>query len=263
MRTLALITSVGPQANIEWFRKSAMSVKGIQTEVEWLIAAPNSIRKEVESVLRQESLSATVTTMLTNNIALARNTLINQTDANYIMQFDADDALVGVGVDELVRKVSSEGRVWGAAPYISFDEETSPSPSLIQPHTSMVSFPEGVVPLTHFSYVRGETRDEIPFGSIAIHPGSCIVRRSAFMDVGGYDQTLGNRWEDYVPFMHLNKSHEGAWSSIPTLLYRQSDSSTTGAVLNDDEIAYLDSYLQEQESLELKGNPWPLALRQR
>jgi glycosyltransferase involved in cell wall biosynthesis len=248
MKTLALITSVGPNVNLDWFRMTARSVNTTTSQLEWRIAAPHSVAKEIDKITSEEvdpSIPVYIKVMHTANIAFARNSIIQETHANYIMQFDADDMLIGTGVDILLNKISQENAGWGAAPLCDFDEHTSPVHD--PPSKDMLTFENDVIPLNFFPKIRKRTKNMIPMGSVSVHPGACIVRRMYFIKAGGYDMNLGNRWEDYVPFVRINSVMEGTWSSVPVFLYRKNDESITAGDLTDDAIEFYDRYLDEVE----------------
>lgn len=65
--------------------------------------------------------------------------------------------------------------------------------------------------------------------------------------VGGYDDCLGNMFEDYIPWMLLSVGNEGAWSPLPSLLYRKHDDNYTKKP-NIDAKA-IDKYVTEMEDL--------------
>lgn len=239
---LSLLTSVGPKANLDWLALSAQSVDTVLGSTEWLVAAPPSISREVQKVVGGR---ATVCTMHTGNVAVARNSLLKKASGKYIMQFDADDLLCGIGVKVLLEKISKGGFFWGGSPLVDFDEHTSPIGQT--PKKEHLSFEGNVIPKNRVAEIRSELLDVYPAGSVSVHPGASIFSRQAFIAVGGYDEEMGNRWEDYVPFFKMSKLYEGAWSPIPSLVYRRSQSSTTATPLSDAEVEH---YIQRLDELE-------------
>ena len=249
MRSLALLTSIGPNMNLDWFRLSVRSVKTVQTPIHWLIGAPHEVSQDVERVIREEgadeSVQIDLSTMHTGNIAYVRNTLAKKALSTYVMQFDCDDVLVGAGVDLLVEKTSSRGMKWGGSPIVDFNEETSPVHPV--PDMSRLRFRDGVIPRKNIPETRRALRHLTPVGVGVVHPGACIIRKDQYSLVGGHDEVLGNRWEDYTPFVALSTMSEGAWTSIPSMLYRNSPTSILGTPVPDTSHEYYDDYLTRFE----------------
>ena len=82
-----------------------------------------------------------------------------------------------------------------------------------------------------------------------IHPGSCIFNREMFLLLGGQDEWLGNLWEDYIPLMLFSMAYDGAWSSIPTLIYRKHDNSLIAAEVSPESEKWYDEYLCSIEDM--------------
>ena len=232
---------------MSWFRQAARSVTTLGTQTHWLIAAPPNLDKEVRRIVSEETegsgVKVDISTRNTPNVAKVRNDLARRTDANYVMHFDADDLLSAIGIDTLVTRISESSMVWGAAPVMDFNEKTSPT----FPAPDNLIFEDGVIPRGFVSFSRRDTTKVLPVGIPSIVGAASICRRDVFLSLGGHDEFLGNRWEDYIFLAYLSEREEGVWSPMPGYIYRKSPNSSTSGELTDAYMEQQDRYLRAME----------------
>lgn len=217
-----LVTIISPCFNQERFIESTIASVRLQTERRWelLVSDDGSSDRSVAVAIAAATGDERVRVLELphRGVNHARNAGLAQASiaTRYLLFLDADDELEAVMLERCVHELESGSRLSMVHSLVSFIDEAgrvlARTPGMHPRYA-----PDG-----WRVRVLEDAERETPIASIlalaGIIPSCSMIRRSAFVAAGGWDETFGQGFEDTDLFLRL--ALEGPVHQIPERLVR-------------------------------------------
>jgi GT2 family glycosyltransferase len=201
------VTIISPCFNQGRFVESTIASVRLQTDRRWeLIVVDDGSSDQsvaVATTAGEGDARVSVLEMPHRGVSHARNAGLARASAasRYLLFLDADDVLEPSMLESFVRELDSDPRLSMVHGLLSFIDETGRT----LPGTPGMH-PRRVPDRWRVRELQDADR-ETPFASIlalaGIIPSCSVMRRSAFVAVGGWDETFGQGFEDTDLFLRL------------------------------------------------------------
>lgn len=161
------------------------------------------------------------------NVAATRNQLLAVGHSDYVIQLDADDLWVPGALAMMKRKLdctpevaAAHGRHLKTDPTAEFIVEVPPTWRFIFPDD--VARPGALATRRHEVTQAGRKfhRDPDYVAVYPIHPSAGLFRRTAVEEAGGWDEELGNYFEDSILVAKIQAMHSWYVNTAPAMFYR-------------------------------------------
>jgi hypothetical protein len=166
-------------------------------------------------------------TTASTNVAATRNQLLAAGGGDYVIQLDADDLWVPSGLarmkgqlDRAPEVAAAHGRHLKVDPTAEIVVEVPPTWRFVFPgHLAR----PGALAVRRAQITRSGRafhRDPDYVAVYPIHPSAGLFRRSAVEEAGGWDEKLGNYFEDSILAAKIQAKHSWHVDTAPVMLYR-------------------------------------------
>lgn len=205
--------------------------------VEWVIACDGVTPAEISDYVGVSDRSTRIVVLDSpagprTGPARTRNRALAVASAPILGALDSDDILIPEGMAFLYRRITTTKAMWVAGGMVIIDVEGHRKLDGTPIHLSeRVRTPRNVL-INYF-----EKHGHFPWHSTGTFARTDIIRA-----VGGWDESVTfARAEDFAMWARVTKSHQGLWSNLPVVAYRENPDSITHTEQWDrfENIAYL------------------------
>lgn len=239
--TVTAVTPIKPGADLGLLRLAVTSaLTALGTTFQWRFACAPDDEEAVVALAEELGLDHAGIVTDSKNVAATRNLLAAMGTGDYLLQLDADDQYAPGGLAQMKFQLDIDpGLV--AAHGRAMDTDAEGLSVVFDPPGWWNTFNENVAIPGDLAARRAELhhaqkvwyRAPACLATYPIHPGAGLFRREAVLEVGGWDETCGNYFEDTLLVAKLQARH--AWfitNGAVVLLYRKHMSgSLTGRFL--------------------------------
>lgn len=260
--TVTAITPIKPGADIGLLHDALAAARTSLAEpFQWRFACAADDLEAVTAMMEDlheagTFLDADGFLTTSKNVAATRNRLAEMGSGDYLMQLDADDLYAPGGLAQMKWQLDRR-HACVAAHGRAVDMDSTGSSVIFDPPAWWNTFTEDVARPGELAARRADIGRawqawmQIP-GYVAcypMHPGAGLYRRTAVIDVGGWDEELGNYFEDTVLTAKLQARH--SWHvthGTIVLLYRRDQAgSLTGRAIDHEAWNTLDAIARAHE----------------
>jgi glycosyltransferase involved in cell wall biosynthesis len=247
MSLVSVITTIKDHPDYEWLTRASMIARVNSCPIQWIVVASPEEHERLNEMLDFDPIYVPVEVESTKNVAAARNAGLKQASGAYVMQFDADDIPLPLGVSMVLDAIEKKETLWGGA--VAIDYAQDETPDFVFPD-AWKDFSDGLILPGDFRKFRKEVQSSsdgrFPVGMYPAHPSSCLVNTNLALMIGGWDESMPIL-EDYGFIGRVAALTEGVWVREPAFVYRRAGLSESSKPISDQQWSMLEEHISSFE----------------